>query len=68
METVQRRKFPILQTGMRYDYADSIVIHCDDNSYDTEIFWTRDYYGGCGYSAYGYLIRTQNRELSLLYL
>ena len=21
-----------------------------------------DYYGGCGYSAYGYLIRTQNRE------
>lgn len=34
-----------------YDYADSIVIHCDGNSYDTEMFMDSDYYGGCGYSA-----------------
>lgn len=50
-----------------YDYADSIVIHCDDNSYDTEMFMDSDYYGGCGYSAYGYLIRTQNGK-TWLYL
>lgn len=39
-----------------YDYADSIVIHCDGNSYDTAMFMDSDYYGGCGYSASGYLV------------
>ena len=50
-----------------YDYADSIVIHCDGNSYDTAMFMDSDYYGGCGYSAYGYLVRTQNGK-TWLYL
>ena len=46
METVQRRKFHSADRD-EYDYADSIVIHCDGNSYDTEMFMDSDYYGGC---------------------
>lgn len=49
-----------------YGYADSVVISCNGNRYDTAKLAESDY-GGYGYSTYGYLIRTRNGK-TWLYL